>query len=206
MQVETYEQTEVTSEGVQENDAECVKLIEQLGLNGQRLLILNDSGGPVIMPYRKVTAEEHLVYGLLFPSTTTVEEYALGPIPLRVLQVIAHARDLFAHLLVWHPQDVRKDPVLVGLQSQHPYPTSTHKREESFLLARWGEALRPFSDLKKDAVVIARQRVRQSIMTIKAEIDRDFAIIDSLSDNTALRTAASPPSYHSRFDISDAPF
>lgn len=83
MLVETFELEEV-AEQPPELEAEAVALIEKLGLDGQQTRI----------PYRKMTEEETFVYGILCPMRTPLKKYKEGPIPLRVLQVAAHATDV----------------------------------------------------------------------------------------------------------------
>jgi hypothetical protein len=205
MQVETYEQTEVTSEGIPDNDAEAIQLIERLGLKGQQTLI--GSGGtsaPAVIPFRKVTAEECDTYALLFPEVVEVEDYKASPIPIRVLQVIAHCRELGLHMVVWYPSDAEKrdDPILVGYQERGQHGPRYLDRRKALLLARWGDALKPLQELKREAVEIARQRIRQALGMCRAELERDIASLDTFADATVLRAGVSLPSYHSRFDRS----
>jgi hypothetical protein len=91
-----------------------------------------------------MTALEAAVYGTVYPQATGVERYSAGPIPLRVLQVIAHARTLFEKVVIWHPKEYDPDPVLVGINGEY-------SKEEVFLLARWGDALAPFEELQERA-------------------------------------------------------
>src|SRR5690606_31479142 len=97
MQVETYEVNETLSDGTVEqmSDPESLALIEQLGLRGQETLLgkreAGDDVAVVRCPYRRMSAEEQNVFAVVCPQVTSLEEYASGPIPLRVLQVAAHA-------------------------------------------------------------------------------------------------------------------
>lgn len=146
MQIETYEIEEHTTEGRDafEVEAEAEALIESLGLDGQRALLRASEDPDVAtktrIPYRRMTAEEDRVYATLYPEHVDVSAYDVAPIPLRVLQVVAHARPLFDRLEVWGPKTEDPDPVLIGTI------TKGH-RTEKYLLARWGDALEPFADL-----------------------------------------------------------
>lgn len=150
MQVETYEVEEHTTEGRDpfEIEAEAQAIIEELGLEGQRALMKDDEDGDVAtktrVPYRQMTREEVRVYGVLYPEKANVSEYGAGPIPLRVLQVVAHAKPLFKRLEVWGPQTKDPDPVLVGVLAQKQ---SWGETDVLYLLARWGDALEPFETL-----------------------------------------------------------
>jgi len=155
MLVETYEQTEVDCDGQVECDAEAVALIEQLGLEGQQQLLRKAEGGQVERcPYRKMTADEAFVYGELLSKQTSLRRYADGPIPVRVLQVAAHAKDLFDEVEVWHAASADiKDPLLVGINKGPNYSV------ERFILARWGDVLLPFAELKTLACGVHRTKL-----------------------------------------------
>lgn len=155
MKVETYEVEETTTEiGTLAADGEAMELIDKLNLVGQ--LSLTNTETVTRFPYRKMTALEFLVYKLHCPIETPLERYASSIIPVRVLQVAAHAHghvgSLLHHLEVWHPEDAKLDPVLVGR-------TSTYGGEY-YLLARWGEVWKDFKTLASEAkqIWIARKR------------------------------------------------
>lgn len=152
MQVETYEIEDASSEASQlANDAAALELIEQLNLTGQK----EQSNKNTLSrsPYREMLQEEHIVFKALFDRSCPVEQYKAGIIPLRVLQVIAHAKQLglYRKLEVWYPRTARvDDPVLVGFVGPNDYTG------EWYLLARWGKALLPFEQLKKEAMELLR--------------------------------------------------
>ena len=151
MQVETFEVTETYSDGTVECEAEALELIERLGLDGQQQLVKGFGETKVRSPYRKMTHEEGVIYKALCPKESDLTEFSESAIPVRVLQVAAHAVGLFDHILVWSAENADvKDPVLVGVNG-NKYSTS-----ERFILARWGEELLPLSDLAK----LAGERIR----------------------------------------------
>jgi len=161
MQVETYEEIEVDAEtGTPECDEEAARLIAELGLTGQQELLCKDKDGKTSRNvYPMLTAEQMFVFSQLFPQKTSVERYKAGPIPVRVLQVVAHGRELFEKVEVWHKEstDVElKDPLLIGCIGDYDFQ-SHYKR---FILARWGEALVPYSEL----VEIAAKRYREKFV------------------------------------------
>lgn len=150
MEIETFEQTEVTEKGI-ESTEEQLRLVDELDLDGQRDLLCGQSENTMqLCPYRRMTAEESRVYGAILSQQTKVARYNAGPIPVRVLQVIAHARGLefFKVLEIWHEPTVEtKDPILVGVDDGG----------KNFLLARWGDVLRPFAEL----VELAAEKVKR---------------------------------------------
>lgn len=179
MQVETYEVTEVDSVGTVECDQEAVALIEQLGLDGQKkLLKKGDDGTTTRCPYRKMTADEKFIYEKLMPRKTKLYDYSDGPIPVRVLQVAAHAVDLFEFVYVWHPENGdEKDPVLVGVNGEE---FSTQR--EFFILARWGEELAPLSELAKKAAAKYRETLKANCAKAIAEIKTLVESLDGTPD------------------------
>lgn len=146
MKVETYEAQEVSAEHPECTD-EARNLMESLGLSGQLRLVSEPEPGQSAapFPYRKMTMEEGVVYGLLCPAMTDLKNYAETQVPLRVLQVAAHAREHFRSLMVLHPLGIEKDPVLIGCKGE------TYQRDQWFILARWGEELDEWPVLVKKA-------------------------------------------------------
>src|SRR3990167_5502989 len=116
MQVETFECQEVV-EQTPEVTEEAQILITKLGLIGQDTFYRSKTeDGPGMCPYRLMTREEQAVYRALCPRTVDLQKYESGPIPMRILQVAAHATELnLGKLSVWCPQDAHDpDPILVA--------------------------------------------------------------------------------------------
>lgn len=200
MQVETFEVTEQTDSGQSPAEIceEQIKLIEELGLEGQESLIRKPETkdeAASICPYRQMTAEEVGVYRQLCPEKTSIEKFAGHAIPLRVLQVAAHAKSLgiFTDLEVWHAKGASetKDPVLVAKRARDQF------NSDLFLLARWGEELEPFAKLKPKAVKAARERRIAAIKNICEQAKRDIVRIEDTSDETILSWREGIPSYYS---------
>lgn len=177
MLVETYEVTETNPDtGLAEFAPETLALIESLGLEGQKELTRTRSveGGEqvtTIMPYREMTAEENRVYGYLLPTKMPLEKYNRGPVPLRVLQVAALAsrEGWFDRLEVWCPANAQdKDPLLVG-----KIGTRDH------LLARWGDVLAPFEELRVTAcekwIRAARAKLAERTATVESAAEQYFS-------------------------------
>jgi len=168
VQVETYEVTELvaTDAGVEpESDAEALELIERLGLEGQQSYRADSTDGTVTrIPYRKMTLTERRVFEVLLPQHVELAKYDAGPIPLRVLQVAAHAVEIWdgEHVKVWHPTETRyDDPILVA---------TGEKADDLFLLARWGEVLAPFDAMLVQAREALLIQWRQKIAKKEAEV------------------------------------
>jgi hypothetical protein len=172
MKIETYEVEETNSEiATLAADGEAMELIEKLNLVGQ--LELTDTKTSTRFPYRKMTKLEHLVFKLHCPEETEISRYRSSIIPIRVLQVAALANEQVGHggllnaIKVWHPEDAKLDPVLVGHTSNYG--------GEFFLLARWGEVWKDFATLAQEAKAmwIMRRRASLSKVVKEAELERD---------------------------------
>ena len=173
MEIETYEIEELNMDSSPaEVESEALKLIEQLDLEGQKTLVVpvNDAEDDQRrIPYPQMTAQEVRVYSTLYPVHEPVSQYKAGIFPVRILQVIGHAKGLFQGIEVWHDRVMNPDPVLVG-------------KGEGFnvfyLLARWGEALAPFDDLVSGAIEKLRKEWRQKAERKKRECEAFLVGLD----------------------------
>jgi hypothetical protein len=185
--VETFEVLEA-EECTPELDAEAIALAEKLGLSGQAKL-RSTGESPRRSPYRQMTNRERFTYGLLCPTRTKVEAYDNEPIPLRVLQVLAHAKDLgiYAGFFVMH-EAVVKDPVLVA-------HVGSEYSGEYYILARWGAELETFEVLVGRAIKLASEKLRRALAKIRTQLDADIACADQIIDPE--RGRFEEPSYYS---------
>lgn len=154
--VETYEveNSDQSEASVMAQDSEAAELIERLGLGGQKMLL--NPTTQTRNPYRVMTKDEQTIYGALLSEHTTLEHYSDDCIPLRVLQVAAHAKEcgLFDCLEVWHadPAVYRDDPLLVGKVKTGDYTYRFH------ILARWGRELLNLEQLEALAIKVLRPK------------------------------------------------
>lgn len=163
MVVETFEVAEVNEHP--ECEGEALKLIEELGLDRQKSFRVGDKAER--MPYRQITATERTVFQALCPVETELAKYGIDPIPLRVLQVAAHANPMFESLVVWHPETgADKDPVLLGKRKQ----ANNSWAHDYFILARWGLELDEMPALIKQAMPVLRLKAEQAFNEVEAKI------------------------------------
>lgn len=159
MQVETFECQETAAEPTEASE-EALNLIEELGLVGQRSLIVKSTktGADTRVPYRVITSEESFVYRTLCPTQVALSKYSDGPVPLRILQIAAHAKSVgLDKLYVWcRPSPMTKDPVLIARCDEYDWSTDDSKTR---ILGRWGEELETFSVLLKRAVSASKERL-----------------------------------------------
>jgi len=175
MEIQTYEIEEQVGEvagTTQEIEAEAVAMIEELGLTGQSQLItqaeedIDEDGVGVRIPYPKMSPAEVAIYETLFPVKDPVHKYSATIIPIRVMQVIQHAKGLFKGLFIWHDKVMNPDPVLVGTRAK---PEGQYG-DDYYLLARWGDALVGITELKKTAEKALTEDWRRKIEKKKLEV------------------------------------
>lgn len=184
MQVETYEIEEtVVGDGIikpEEVEAEAIGMIETLGLEGQKELLTpktEDDSTSERVPYPIMSDGENRVYGACFPVHDDVAKYSAGIIPIRVLQVVEHAKPMFEKIEVWHDKVINPDLVLVGVVSYNKYR----------LLARWGEALVPFEELLQKAQKLLEEKWKR-ILTRKVKDSQ--AMLDNLTSEVGAHLAS----------------
>jgi hypothetical protein len=174
MKVETFEVTEVCENTVLADEA-SIAMFEKLGLTGQMTLVGKAANGQeksAVCPYREMKPEENKVYRLLCPQVTSVEDFQASAIPLRVLQVLEHAKslDLFLYFEIWAAEGAVKDPVLVAKKERY---TNT-----VFILARWGEELDAWPQLVKKALELWKAKVREELESIIEKVKTDLIAVE----------------------------
>lgn len=173
MKVETYETAVLdNSPNALVAEGEMLELIKSLGLEGQLAIAkpVEGDASTSLCPYRVMTKREMKVYGLCFPRKTALKDYKDSLIPLRVLQVAAHAKEWFPKIMVWHPEPGKPDPLLVGY-------TGESWNAEPFLLARWGDALDPFETLVEKAKTFTVSKFSMALKRARAELAAAEALI-----------------------------
>lgn len=189
MEIEVFEEEEVrqlTAEDV----VECSELIERLSLTGQQKFYKGTEALKVC-PYRRITVQEQFVYGTLLPSQTLLSLYDASPVPLRILQVAAHAKEVidgYPELVVYHQPNPKADPVLVARIGNQYSPDAI------YLLARWGEALEEFSVLADRARQRWIEGAKGTLRRIETEVRSAIEHIEERSHRVVAEGKA--PGYH----------
>lgn len=174
--VETYEETEQIPGDVapEMQNTEAVAIIEKLGLKGQQQLMSPNTGDipQNRIPYRLMRRDEWAVYSAICPDRTKLAAYEASPIPLRVLQVAAHAQEtgFFKTIWVWSADKAAvKDPVLVGSTGESDWSIN---QSNTYILARWGKELRNLSELAKEATSSYITTWKNAIAEIKGDVSK----------------------------------
>lgn len=193
MKVETYECEETKTEHP-EIAQEAIELINKLGLNGQQQLIAKPAEKPQERcPYREMKKDEIFVLKTLCPQFVDVEKYSAAPMPIRVLQVLEHAKSLqmFERFQVWCAEGEVKDPVLVAYRNSDTWRNDNHP----FILARWAEELDAWPQLVKKALQVWKEKAKLSLAKIKSQIERDMKLVEE-NDSIVLPTKKEDVSYY----------
>lgn len=175
MLVETFECEETTEETPNMSE-EAITLMQQLGMSQQieKMVKKSDTGDSLRCPYRELTGEEFFIYSTLCPERTSLRIYSASPIPLRVLQVAAHAKSFFDEMQVWHVSSPAiKDPVLVGIMG-NAYDTSAKR----YILARWGESLDEHPAMIKQAIAMSKENLRAKLNEISIRVKNVLDSVD----------------------------
>jgi hypothetical protein len=115
--------------------------VQELGLDGQQSLI---AGKKSPIPFPNLNSAMEHVYTTLCPSKQEFRVYNRTTMPTRVLEAIGLCvkENYFEKMEVWF-DEIAPDPVLVG-----------YHNKEMYLIARWGDELRSFPELR----TLARER------------------------------------------------
>lgn len=181
MLVETFEVLESNPvTGQVESEPEALAIIEKYDLAGQKSLTTNhvETGEKSRIPYRLMTDQEYLIYSTLLGTKEAVTKYNSAAIPLRILQVLAHAMSLeyFTGFWVWYQDDVIvKDPILTATTDASPYTT------KHYLLGRWGDVLESLEELEVKAAVAAKNAAVAKYTVEVANAASKKAQIESLT-------------------------
>jgi len=170
MKVEIIDALEVEEAASVEVGEEALAIIEKLELKGQKSLLKEEGSTLERMPFRKATSMESWVYSVLCPEQTELADYSEDPIPHRVLERAAFAKEsgMFTKgLYVWHQAGAIKYPVLVGYNGDG----WQWNRNGSFILARWGEKLDELSTLTLKARRIAHETIQAGVSKLEFELN-----------------------------------
>lgn len=137
---------------------EWLSKVEELGLDGQKNLTKQDKS-PI--PFLIMNKSMERVYETLCPQKINVKQFADTTIPLRVLSLIALAKQeqYFHEIQIWSDNS-SPDPIAVGkLTDSYNSPL--------YIIARWGDELRSFAELKKNAI---QKCINQKTLEFKKQI------------------------------------
>lgn len=174
MAVLTYEVEEsgLPDASTTEEIEAAMALINSMNLAGQKSI----KGKPA-KPYRKLTPASVRVCKVVFDTVSSIGNYDASPIPLRALQVAAHAKDCYKSLEVW--SDGGNEAILVGIDQ------ISYDKQDHYLLAQWG-IIRPFDELTATAVKLWRRKLCEHLAEMQEEVRRRLLAMEKADDDVVL--------------------
>lgn len=143
------------------------KYVEELGLTGQKTIVKKDKS-PIPFMHLKTSLKN--VFETLCPTKMDVDKYNVTPIPLEILDVIALSKNegYFEKIQIWY-DNKSPDPVCIGMN----YASAEDRKKgytfamEHYLLGKWADVKRSFSELTK----LATQRyIKEQTASHKSSI------------------------------------
>lgn len=151
-EVMTYVETFLSNETVEliydnEQLEKWNNMVEELGLQGQTQ-IANKEASPVPFLHMKQTLVK--TFSELCPRKVGFKTYSVAPIPVEILDLLALSvrENYFDKIEIWY-DDKTPDPVAIGFR----YDTDEQRQKgytwqmEKYLIGKWGDVKRPFSEL-----------------------------------------------------------
>jgi len=153
-----------------------------------------------LLQFAKFNKEQAGVYGVLCPtkSTLTAEQIAADvDIPERVKEIVEMTKDRFYKFEVWESDLYEvKDPILIGREKSKEKDQQYDWYDKHFLLARWGEELDSFSNLKKKAIEVLTKKTKIALIRSKASIDSYLTDVQLFVENGISKGDISIPSFN----------
>lgn len=161
---------EETKQLIYDNDSidEWKAKCQELGLESQ-LTLAQEGKSPI--PFAFMNQVTKRVYETLCPMKVELIKYSKTPIPLEVLGLIqlSQREKYFKSIEIWY-DDRSPDPLAVGRVQKDNYTWN----DNFYLLARWGDVLRPFEELKRMAIKVFTESKRielsRNIVRLESEL------------------------------------
>ena len=142
-------------------------LVAELNLEGQTQIVKKDKS-PI--PFLHLKSGLVNTFETLCPRKVEVEKYNISPIPIEILDLVALSKkeEYFDKIQIWY-DDKNPDQVCIGLK----FDTEEHRRSgydwytEKYILGKWADVKRSFSDLIQMA---SKRFVQEQTNSLKSTI------------------------------------
>ena len=173
MLTETYEIQEITAEAC-ETDEEALAIIERCGLSCQKAKNGNR------LSFEQLNRMQTTVINWLFPTSSSIESYSAGGIPLRILETYEEHKGEFDHWVVrYAPPAQIVDPILLACNEYEHFATGRIVSSDVFLIGRWGDALESWEALFEKAMTACRKAMCRNLALVKSKIDSDIQMLEA---------------------------
>jgi len=115
--------------------------VEQLKAWGLKEAIAKNGG---VIPFPKLSESEQRIWSCYCPTKKDLDKYT-DIIPSDVLDLIVETKHLFGNIQIWSEAKETIDPIVIGEIKTGEYSWN----KDLYLLARWGESLKPFHTITK---------------------------------------------------------
>lgn len=169
------------SDKIQEWKEKC----EELGLSEQLKLAAPEKS-PI--PFECLNTVSLRVYETLCPMKENYKKYHKTTIPLEVLSLIAlsEKENYFESIEIWY-DDKTPDPIAVG------YVKDGEWSRKQYSIARWGDVLKPFEELKEKAKGVFKST---QVYNLKRKISECTSMLSDIDNNTDLFFNGQVEQYH----------
>ena len=146
---------------------------EELGLSDQ-LALTSEDKSPI--PFEHMNTAMKRVYETLCPEKVDFKKYKKTTIPLEVLSLIHLSvnEGYFNEIEIWY-DDKTPDPLVVGVNK-----TGEYEARDYYTIARWGDVLKPFDELK--TLALARYTDTATI-NLKHKLSETQSLLDNVKTN-----------------------
>jgi len=153
------------------------RLMQELGINPDSV---DQPKSPC--PYPLMDKVTRKMFELLLPDRYELKDYNRSPIPLEVLRRLKHAQDeeYFDKIFI-RTTDEMPDPVAIGMRyaSDHDRNNGYTWNAKMFLIARWGDVVRPFSELWERATKVMTANRKDDMQRQIEDGERELRRLDA---------------------------
>lgn len=146
-----------------------------LGLDKQLELVTKEAS-PI--PFEHMNTVSKRVYETLCPAKVNYKQYNKTAIPIEVLGLIQLSinENYFKEVQIWY-DDKAPDPLVVGIKQR-----TVEWDNDFYLIARWGDVLKSFSELKAEAIT---RYMESSRISLQRKLSDCRIKLETLTENTA---------------------
>lgn len=168
---------------------ELVNQLDELGLEGQKQFIQDCEGS--VIPFVLMTKSEYRVWSEFAPTKVPLEEFKAGIIPQQILEILVPTKKncYFDQIQIWtEAVPTAVDPLVVGVKKDG-IKDGWRTRDAHFLVARWGQALKSYEDVKEQVrqALLRKRRIslEEFVKKSQAALETNERFVEEYLDGTA---------------------
>jgi hypothetical protein len=117
------------------------------------------------IPFPQMKATDERVWSNYCPTQEKLKDITV-PLPMQVVELIKTYQSTFHEFQIWSESRDQVDPILIGVAKKD-------KEDLKYLICRWGESLKPFSEIREMVIKQWKERRRINIEKKLRDIDSD---------------------------------